>query len=1349
MKSSLFRLIVLATATACVSLPLAAQSSYAINRVVTPIDETNLVQLRGNVHPMAQARYDRGPAPEATPTGRIMLVLQRSATQQQTLTQYLSDLQNPSSASYHKWLTPAQYGAKFGLSDADLQTVEGWLQSHGFKIEKVPQARNVIQFSGNFGQIESAFHTSMHVLSVNGESHFANMTDPQIPAALAAVVAGVGPLNDFHPKPPLVTGMKGHFDASKKRIVPDFTLEDTSGDLYLFADPADASTIYDTPNSNLNANFTGGTSYDGTGINLGIVGSSDVNTDDLTNYRTGFLGETTANANIPTMVVDGADPGLVLGWSTEGLLDNEVAGGLAPKAKIYFYTAADTDLTSGFLDATYRALDDNTVSILSMSIEECEAGLGTAGNEEVMEGEEQGAAQGITVVVAAGDNGSAGCDDFDSGTQALYGFNVNGFASTPYAVAVGGTDYDVLTSTSSSFGTYVNDTSSGAPPYYGTALSYIPENPWNDSTSVNGLLSANVANASGGSTNIVAGSGGFSSCAALDSSGSVCTEAYGVPDFQTGLAISGGVTNSNSVRMIPDVSFLAGNGVYSAMWVVCSDPASDGSTQSYTECVNTNGVFSPSTEFEGVGGTSAAAPAFAGMLALVAEAKGSSSDNYRLGQVDPVLYNLAANGTTYASVFHDVKVGNNSVVCASGSPNCGTNGFMTGYNAGAGYDLATGLGSVDVSALVKNWGNASFASTTTTLDLNGSTAAYSGPHGANVAFKVGVTPTSAAGSVAVIDTANETSGGTAQGPQNNGQLVISLGGTDTANYNGLPGGTYTVYARYGGSDTDAASSSTPISVTISPENSTTALAVNAYSALTGNSISSTTIPYGAQVNLDATISGTNASETTSGTQGLATGTVTFDNGSSALGTANVSVGNLASWPPLSNSFTVLPAGSYSVTAAYSGDASFNKSTSAASPFTVAKATTQSSASASPSSISASGSATVSLTITTPYSYAVVGYGALPTGTVTLTGNGGTLATVNLSSLTGTLQSSSPYNYVLTGTATVSGSGLASGSNTITATYSGDANYAGSNATTSVTVTASPAITLTSGGNVSVAAGSTATTSLSVAPANGFTGAVQFTCTVSSSPAGLQCTAPNTTVSGTASASSTLTVTTTSSTPTGSYTATVVASDVATGKVTSQATVTVTVTTGGGGGNPAIALSNSGAITVNAGATTGNTSTVTVTPSGGFTGAVNLTCAVTTSISNPNDPPTCGINTSPVTITGTTAGTATLTIATTAPSTSTAVAPLGKFFLGGGATLAMLFFFGVPARRRAWRTTLGVMALSVMGILFVAGTSGCGSSGGTQTTIPGTTTGEYTATVTGTDAATGKITGTTTVSITVN
>ena len=620
------------------------------SRVLDSIDETQLVTLKNNVHPLARRQFDRGSAPGSPPTGRITLVLRRSDAQQQALDQFLSDLQNPAAPAYHKWLTPAQYAAAYGISESDLVRVQTWLQTNGFKIEKVPAALNVIEFSGTFDQVQSAFHTSVHTFVVNGETHFANVSDPQIPSALSRVVAGVGPLNDFRAKASLARGPEGRFDPSTGRILPQLTLS-ADNVPYLFVDPADAATIYDTPNAILNPAYSG-TSYDGTGVSLGIVGVSDLTSGDVANYRMAFLGEASGSVNLPTVVVDGNDPGLN-GAGTEALVDTEIAGGIAPKAKIYFYTSADTDISSGLLNAMFRALDDNVVSILSMSFSSCEAALGTSGNLTMLEAAEQAAAQGISFTVSAGDNGSAGCDNFDTESQATQGFAVNGFASTPYTIAVGGTDFDIL---STSFASYVNDATGGAPPYYGTAFGYIPEKPWNDSTSVNTLYSTNVANEnSNGVGNIVAGSGGVSSV-------------YAKPAFQSSL------TPNDGFRDLPDVSLLAGNGMYQAAWVICSDNVTDGTTSEiYTDCQTTNGQFTSSTVFGGVGGTSASTPAFAGMLALVAQAHGSASDNYRLGQVDTVLYQLAQS--KYSIVFHDVTAGNNSVACVSGSPDCGSNGF--------------------------------------------------------------------------------------------------------------------------------------------------------------------------------------------------------------------------------------------------------------------------------------------------------------------------------------------------------------------------------------------------------------------------------------------------------------------------------------------------------------------------------------------------------------------------------------------------------------------------------------------------------------------------------------------------
>ena len=640
----------------CLPAQLASVATPA-DRVTGPVDDSQLVTLKGSVHPLARAEFDHGSAPASTRTGRMILALKRSSDQDRALKQYLDDLQNPASARFHKWLTPEQFGASFGISDNDLANVISWVQAKGFKVEKVSQARNLVECSGTFGQIQNAFHTSIHAFSIGGVRHFANVTDPQIPAALGPVIAGVGPLNDFHAKPALVRGPGGRFDPSTSRIVPELTLSGGNNIFYLFVDPADAAIIYDTPNKLLNPAYSG-TSYDGTGISIGIVGVSDLTTADVANYRMAFLGESSGSVNLPTVVVDGNDPGLN-GAGTEALLDTEVAGGIAPKAKLYFYTSADTDLSSGLMNALFRALDDNVVSILSMSFSNCEADLGTSGNQVMLEASEQAAAQGITLTVSAGDNGSAGCDDFDTQTQATLGFGVNGFASTPYAIAVGGTDFDVL---STSFATNVNNATSGTAPYYATALKYIPENPWNDSTSVNATYSSNIPlKNSQGSGNIIAGSGGVSSV-------------YSKPSFQTSL------TPQDGFRDLPDVSFLAGNGLYNASWVLCSDNVTDGVTsQNYTECQTTNGQFTGGTVFGGAGGTSAAAPAFAGMLALVAQAHGSASDNYRLGQADDILYQLAQS--KYSTVFHDITTGNNSVPCTSGSPDCGSNGFLSGYNA--------------------------------------------------------------------------------------------------------------------------------------------------------------------------------------------------------------------------------------------------------------------------------------------------------------------------------------------------------------------------------------------------------------------------------------------------------------------------------------------------------------------------------------------------------------------------------------------------------------------------------------------------------------------------------------------
>ncbi len=1298
-----------------------ASAAPVRSRITSPIDDSKRVTLAGNVHPLAVSKADRGEAPEATPTGRLRLLLRRSPAQQHALEQYLADVQNPHSPNHYKWMTPAQFGAAFGISDADLTAVQGWLQSNGFKIEKVPQGRNVIEFSGTFGQIKSAFHTSIHTLEVNGnEKHFANLTNPQIPAALQPVIAGVGKLNDFLPTSQAKFVGEAHYNPSTKRIQPDFTLFNSAGKPYLYVNPADAATIYDTPNAALNANYKGTTTYDGTGVNIGIVGDSNFTMQAVINYRTLFLNETAANVNAPTVIVDGDDP-LLNGDEGEALLDNEVAGGLAPKAKIYFYTSANSDLQSGLFNAIFRALDDNTVSILNMSFGACEAALGNSENQLLLEVMQQAAAQGISVTVSSGDDGSAGCD-YDGDSAALNGLQVSGFASTPYAIAVGGTDFDVLENNFGQYATYeINGKlDDGSAPYYGTALSYIPEEPWNDSTSSNNDLASNQPLINGGATDIIAGSGGVSSCENSTQSGNniTCLNGYAKPAFQASL------TPGDGVRDIPDVSFLAANGLYGAVWLVCAEG----------NCTSDNGQLTSSSTFSGAGGTSAAAPAFAGMLALVEQKVGT-----RLGQADTVLYQLAAS--QYATVFHDVTTGNNSVVCAAGSYNCGPNGFLTGYDAGTGYDLASGLGSVDAAQMVSLWNTVSLANTKTSFTINGSTAPVSVTHGTSLTFNVGINPSTATGVAAIIDNANET----ANGPQNNGQIGLPVtNGAGTVQYNGLPGGTYSVYARYGGDTVNAASTSTPIQVTIAPEASAPALSVNAYSGATdANGVNEpitnlAAVPYGSYIFADTQILG--KAEGTA-TQGTATGTVSVaDNGTTLATGLPISSSNLAVFTsPSTATPAVFALGKHTLVATYSGDASYKQGSSASVPFTVVQAGTTLSVYATSSSITSQQSVQIQVSVVTG------SVGAFPTGTITLTSNGATLATI-----TGFQVANYNGANGVFAVAALNGSVFAPGANTINVTYSGDTNYLGSTGSTSLTV-AEAGFALSNAGGINIAAGATTgnTSLITVTPKNGFLGPVSLSCAVTTAPSSASspatCTIPaSVNISGTSTPKATLTVNTTSTTTSGSYVVTVTGTDASTGKTTSTTAVNVTVTGGSSGASGTFALTNSGALTIKAGATTGNSATITATPSSGFTGQINLTCAVTTSISSPNDPPTCSIPAS-LTVSGTAAATSTVTVSTTA-STSAAVRASTAFGLSGAA-LATALLFGIPARRH--RRVAMFMMLTIACTFAAIGCGGSSHSTPPPVTPVGTTAGTYTVTVTGTDAATGKIVQTTAITVNVN
>jgi hypothetical protein len=993
------------------------QAPVSQARITQAIDEKNLVVLRGNTHPLARAEYDRGLVSDAQPLNRMLLLLQRGPDQETALQQFLDDQQNTFSPSFHRWLTPEQFGVQYGPADADIQTVIDWLLSQGFTQIKVGRGHTVIEFSGNVAQVRNAFRTEIHRYMVNSEAHMANATDPQIPAALAPVLAGVVSLNNFPVKSHV--HRLGAFQKSTKtgEVKPLFTFPGCqSGNCYAVG-PPDFAIIYNTlPLLN------GTPKTDGTGQAIAVVGESNINVQDIADFRTIFgLPQNFTNQNV---ILNGPDPG-INGSETEADLDVQWAGAVAPGATIDFVTSAPTETTSGVHLSALYAIDNNLAGIMSESFGSCEQGLGSTGNQFYNSLWEQAAAQGITVILSAGDGGAAGCDDFNTQQTATHGLAVSGLASTPFNVAVGGTDFDQAGRQSQFWNTTPTTTT---PPVPASALKYIPEVPWNDSCGQLGINGCG-STAPQGSLNIAAGSGGVSTI-------------YVKPSWQSGA----GVPNDNR-RDLPDVSLFASNGFNGSFYIICQRDVTV-----TPSCNLTNSGYS----FQGAGGTSASAPAFAGIMALVNQKMGA-----RQGNANYVLYALAkkpgvscnSNGTTPPAAtctFNDVTKGNNAVPCAGGTPNCsssvtGANGVLIettsgttqtpAYPSTAGYDLATGLGSVNAQNLVNNWNTINETSTTTALTLNNN-AAVNLVHGTSVPVTVSVTPTTAKGDVSLIaDLGNGKTIGF-------DTLTLGTNGTASGTTAALPGGTaYQVHAHYAGDGTNAPSDSTPpVSVTVTPEPSKTFISVPVFDPNTGQETGNlpTSLVYGSSYILRVDV--TNA-------QGSLTSLCTTPNCPTGTVTVTDTIAGVSQGPPNSGTFALnssgftedipvqFPGGANVISAAYSGDSSFAAS---AQPTTytlnVTPAPTQMSVPYIPYSPTLVGQPVniSAFLITNLYA------GQAPTGTITFyDGTTPLPGTVTYSSRPG-----QPGALFASISGTITTTFTTSGTHSMTAQYSGDASYAG-------------------------------------------------------------------------------------------------------------------------------------------------------------------------------------------------------------------------------------------------------------------------------------------------------------------
>ena len=624
-------------------LPLLASTlcfAGQADRIPGPIDSSQMVALTGNVHGLAQPRFDLGRAEGSKVLYGVTLAFRPSAAQQAALNNLLVQQQDRSSPNYHKWLTPAQFADRFGMTKDDIDRVQAWLESQGFTVTSVANSRSQVSFDGSIAQVEAAFRTEIHNYVVDGEVHFANATNPSVPTALAGSVLAVGHLHDFSPKPRAIFRTRPLTGAQ-----PHFT--DPAGDHFLA--PGDFATIYNLP-----------AGLGGTNQKIAVVGQSTVSAADLAHFRSaaGLAAKVPQYVLYPSTSVATRCPG----DEGESDLDLEWSNGVAQNANVIFVYAGLTpgDTCDARFNSVWNALqeavDTNVAPVISTSYGACEVENGEAFADMVQGWAQEANTQGQTIMAASGDAGAADCDATSS-PSATGGLAVDVPAAIPEVTGMGGNEFNgdaeaTVTNGNANSTTYWKGTTGGSNTL-SSALSYIPEMGWNDTAENAGLL------ASGGGASIY----------------------FAKPTCQTGRGVP-----ADGARDVPDLALNASP--YHDPYLICSEDGQGGTIVS--TC--TNGFVNASGEIFLAGGTSCAAPTFSAIVALLNESLGSSG----LGNINPTLYSLVASTP---AAFHDVTTGNNKVPCTTGTTDCPSGTTEIGFTAGAGYDQVTGLGSVDASTL--------------------------------------------------------------------------------------------------------------------------------------------------------------------------------------------------------------------------------------------------------------------------------------------------------------------------------------------------------------------------------------------------------------------------------------------------------------------------------------------------------------------------------------------------------------------------------------------------------------------------------------------------------------------------
>ncbi len=1200
-----------------------AQNTQAVavpNRISPASDWSRRVPLRNHLPLWANAQNSTG---AASADMTLNMVLSRSPEEQAALDQLLADQKNPASPEFHHWLTPTEFGQRFGLSQSDIQTISNWLVAQGLRIHYVSPSRTFIGFGGSAAAVGQAFGTEIRNYSVKGEARVSVSSDPLIPAALAPVVKAIHGLYTIDDRPQ-------HIMTEPQASGPNLTLANGAN----YITPGDFNIIYDSEPQ-----------FYGAGQTIGIVGRSRTDFDDFTN----FFARTSAPLQTPTEIVPtafgGIDPGpaytlppsqgVSLSEQSEATLDVTRAGTIASWAAIDLVVATSA---SGGIEADAQYLVQTTplpAQIINISYGACEAKAGPSGVTFWDTLFEQADAEGISVFVSSGDSGAAGCEQaFTAPVVSPPAISPNYICSSSHATCVGGTQFNDTSDPSKYWRTDGGSNLS-------SANSYIPEGGWNEPT-----------NSSGGTQ--VAGSGGGVS------------SVIPTPKWQTGT----GVPAARAGRYTPDVSFNAS----------CHTP--------YFACLSAAGAScvpdsSGSFRFVGFCGTSASAPSMAGVAAVVNERM-----QFRQGNVNPEIYAMALN---QPSSFHDTTPSSSGVtncdvhtpsICNNSTPGpTGLTGGQAGYPVTTGYDMVTGVGSVDV---------ANFRSNFATALPQPSITVKSSPDPISQVDQATIIVTVAGASgqptpTGTIKFSNENyNPADATLSKGTATFVVPPLALITPGFTALYTPDDASAAVYEGALITGSLDITPISATIKID------------------LAQSTVSTAQDVPVTVTVAGPSGAPVPTGNVSLSAGP---DGGVDTWGVTEALSGGSAK-------FTVpagaMPAGADSIGAAYNPDDAgykYYQPIYKAASITVTQApktTPTVKITASPTSAPHGTSVTLKINVV-PASG-----GSTPTGSVTF-------------------QDAYPITQILSGgTAeidTLAGQ-LPIGTDTVTVNYPGDANNNAASGSTTVTITkAIPGIKITPASST-ITPDQSLTVQVELDPAMGTdypTGSVTLTCgTYTSASTAVVNQFANITIPGGSLATGTDTLTVSYSGD-GNYAA-----------ASGTATVTVNAVP------PGLTVAGTNVTIGTAGATTGNTSTITLTPAGGFTGSVSLTAAVTTSPAGAQNPPTVSFgSTSPVTI-STAAVHATLTITTTPTTTSALVPPPPthrSWFPAGGTALGLLVLFGIPSRRRKLRAWLGMVLLFAgVSIGMTACSGGSSSTPPPPVTHPGTTAGTYVVTVTATSGA---------------